>query len=507
MASESTSRSADDEPLDTLVARAVALHRANDLDAAEATYRDILQRAPKHPDALHLLGTIHGQRGDYVTAARLIQEALDQHRDPAYFADLGRALFEMGEFVRSLAAQEAALALNPRFGPAHFNRGRSLMEMARFQDAVDAYTQAIECGQADAVAFRNRGSARQGAGDLEGAIADYRHALQLNPQYLDALLGLSLLTLLTGDLANGWPLYEVRAGVKGTMYRWPADQPLWDGKSPLEGKRILLHAEQGLGDTIQFCRYAKLVAQRGAYVILEVQRELLPLVSGLPGAAVVVARGDPLPPFDLHCPLLGLPMRFGTTLETIPSPGRYLHTPAHLVARWRKLLGKRTRPRVALVWSGSTLHVRDAKRSIQLAQILPFLPEGIEYIGLQKEPRPHDREVLAGQSLVRNIGAQLRDFADTAAVCEICDALVAVDTSVVHLAGALLRPAMVLLPRDPDWRWMLQREDSPWYPTLRLLRQDSHGDWASALRKMQGALRTLTGDSSAIPPPRQEGNR
>lgn len=466
---------------------AMALHRAGQLAEAQQAYREILRLQPDHPDALNLLGVSFAQQSEPKAALALIDEALRHRRDAMYFVNRARALFELKRFDSSLASCEAALALKPDSADAHLHRGRALAELLRFGDAAASYTRAIELRPGDALAWRNRASARQALGDLPGAIADFDRAFGIDRDFHEALLGRSLALLLSGDLRAGWPGYETRLGMAGTIYRWH-DQPVWDGRAPLQGKTILLHAEQGIGDTIQFCRYAKPVAQRGARVLLEVQPPLLPLMAGLPGAAAVLARGEPLPPFDLHCPLLSLPGRFETSLDTIPSPGRYLHTPAHKVTRWRKALGPRRTPRVALVWSGNAQHLQDARRSIPLAQLLQALPEGLEYVSVQTDVRPADAEVLARTPRIRPIGAELRDFADTAALCELCDLLVSVDTSVVHLAGALLRPAIVMLPFDPDWRWLRDRADSPWYPTLRLLRQHQLGDWSQVLAQLREDL-------------------
>ncbi len=267
--------------------------------------------------------------------------------------------------------------------------------------------------------------------------------------------------------------------------------PQWLGAESLQDKTILLHAEQGFGDTIQFCRYVPLVAKLGAKVILEVQRPLVKLLSGLEGVSLIVARGDKIPVFDYHCALLSLPLAFRTELHTIPSVSRSIVSDKSKAANWATTLGKKTKPRVGLVWSGSTIHQNDYNRSLVLSQLLPYLPSNCEYVSLQKEIRDTDREVLVKQSGIRHFGSNLNDFTDTAALCELMDVVMSVDTSVAHLAGTLGRPTWVLLPFLPDWRWLLDREDSPWYPSLKLYRQEKIDNWDSVLEKVKTDLEKM----------------
>lgn len=262
-------------------------------------------------------------------------------------------------------------------------------------------------------------------------------------------------------------------------------QPLWDGREPLAGKTLLLQAEQGLGDTLQFCRYASVAQQQGARVVLEAQPPLVPLLRSLQGASQVVARGDPLPAFDVHCPLMSLPVAFGTTLDSVPSAVPYLEAPAERVQAWRSRLGPAKAPRVGLAWSGSRTHRQDRERSLALERLLAALPPGLTYVSLQKEVRDTDRPAMQG---LQDMGAELADFADTAALCEQLDLVISVDSSVAHLAGALGRETWLLLPFNADWRWLLRRADSPWYPGMRLLRQPVAGDWDAVLDGLRPAM-------------------
>ena len=297
-------------------------------------------------------------------------------------------------------------------------------------------------------------------------------------------MGRSLALLLKGDLITGWEVYE---------WRWKADchtspnrnfpQPLWLGFEDIAGKTILLHAEQGLGDTIQFCRYAKLVKERGAFLVLEIPKSLLGLLSGLKGVDEFVEKGKALPVFDYHCPLMSLPLAFKTTLKNIPHPTPYLAAKPQKREEWTHRLGRKEKTRVGLVWSGSTSHNNDQNRSITLQQLLPHLPEHFEYLSLQKEVREVDKPVLE-VSEIRYYNEELKDFSDTAALCELMDLVISVDTSVAHLAGALGKSTWVLLPYAPDWRWQLDREDSPWYGSMKLYRQDKTLEWSRVLNQI-----------------------
>ena len=276
---------------------------------------------------------------------------------------------------------------------------------------------------------------------------------------------------------------------------------MWLGSQSLQDKTILLHAEQGLGDTIQFCRYASLVAKLGAKVILEVQRPLLGLLKNLDGVSQIIARGDALPEFDYQSPLLSLPLAFKTQLHTIPSALRYLAGDSEKVLAWQARLGEKTKPRVGLVWSGNLEHKNDHNRSLSLSQVLPYLPSSCQYICLQKELRNADQAILAQHPHIQFFGDALEDFTDTAALCDLMDVVISVDTSVAHLAAALGKPTWVLLPFSPDWRWLLDRKDSPWYPSAKLYRQERIGDWNGVLSRVREGLEgivTLFNNDQAV---------
>ena len=326
-------------------------------------------------------------------------------------------------------------------------------------------------------------------GRLDEARASFDHAVGIRPNFAQAHWNRAQAMLLAGAFARGWREHEWRLAAHPELQR-PFAQPLWLGEEPLAGKTLLLHAEQGLGDTIQFCRYAPLAGARGARVVLEVQTSLVDLLRDLPGVSSVVARGDPLPPFVLHCPLPSLPLAFGTTLATIPAQTPYLRVPADRAAAWEARLGRK-RPRVGLVWSGNAGHRRDRSRSIPLYALMPLFDLDATFVSLQKDVRAADQAVLQQTPKLVDVSAGLESFADTAALIGELDLVIAVDTSVAHLTGALGKRLWLLLPAAPDWRWLTGRDDSPWYPTARLFRQNDARAWGPVVTRVRAALQEM----------------
>ena len=290
--------------------------------------------------------------------------------------------------------------------------------------------------------------------------------------------------LALGELVEGWLLYEWRARRSDGPAARSFSKPLWEGEN-VRGKRLLLHAEQGQGDAIQFSRYATIAAARGATVILEVPQALNTLLRGIDGVSAVVSSGSALPEYDLHCPLMRLPLVFGTTLATIPAATPYISADPQTLARWSTKLGPRKRMRVGLVWTGNPLHHNDSNRSIPFDVLAPLLDLPADWICLHKDLSGEDRDALTERPAIRHFADDIADFADTAALTQHCDMVISVDTAVAHLAGALGKPLWLLLPSFPDWRWLIEREDSPWYPTARLFRQSALGDWASVVERVK----------------------
>lgn len=500
---------------------ASALHQAGRLAEAEPLYRAVLDAEPARFDALHLLGVLRQQQGRSAEAAELIAAALAQRPDdpvaltnrsaalnalrrfdeavascdkalaakPDHVAALNNralALKEMGRTHEALASCDRALRLKPDYADAHNNRGLVLQALRRFDEALKSYDTALSLNPSHLDALNNRGIALFEAKRLDDALACFERALAIAPNHPHAHWNRAQVLLLSGDLARGWAEHEWRLASNPGLVR-NFDKPLWLGDASVAGKTVLLHAEQGLGDTIQFCRYATLVAARGARVVLEVQRPLIELMKTLAGPAAAVARGDALPPFDLHCPLLSLPLAFKTDLDTIPADVPYLRAPLG-ATDWDARLGAK-RPRIGLVWSGNPGHKRDRDRSIPFYALLPLLDLDTTFVSLQKEVRPADAAVLKQTGTVIDAADALTTFAETAALVAALDLLITVDTSVAHLAGALGKPVWLLLPQVPDWRWLMEREDSPWYPSARLFRQDATRAWGRVIVRVRDALR------------------
>jgi len=466
--------------------QALALHQTGQLAQAQALYQDILKVQPKHFDALHLLGVAAYQAKNSQRAVELIRQAIKLNPNSASaHSNLGLALHELKQFDDAVHSYDRALALKPDFAEAHSNRGNSLQKVNRISEAVVSYSMAVEHRPNYAEAHTNLGAAFRELGQLSAALSHFEQALLLNPNYADAKWNKSLTLLLNGNFFDGLPLYEWRwYGEPFASKKRSFSQPLWLGHKPLAGKSVLLYSEQGLGDTLQFCRYAKLVADLGASVILEVQPPLIKLLDSIAGVSVLVSKGELLPRFDYQCPLMSLPLAFKTDLGDIPSTHSYLSSDPAKTARWSAKLGNKTKPRIGLVWSGSSTHHNDHNRSMLLADLMRQLPLGYEYVSLQKDIRDTDRSELDGRENLLHFEHDLNDFADTAALCSLMDLVVSVDTSVAHLSGALGKPTWVLLPYTPDWRWMLGRNDSPWYPTLALYRQVVAGNWDDVLNRV-----------------------
>jgi tetratricopeptide (TPR) repeat protein len=460
-------------------------------DDAVRSYRRALDADPGSAPALHNLGVALARLGRLTEALDCYDRAIAIKPDyPSAYNNRGAALAAMLRTHEALASYERAIALRPGYAVAFNNRGIALWALERYAEAVASCERAIALEPGYADAHYNRGNALRELQRHEEAAASYERAIALDPGNAPAHWNLADSRLLQGDFARGWPEYEWRwklgdrRGAKREFGR-----PLWLGEAPLAGRTILLHAELGLGDTLQFCRYAAQVAQLGARVVLEVQPALAPLLRGLEGVDEIVAAGERLPPFDVHCPLMSLPLAFKSDLGNIPASIPYVRSDPGRAAAWRARLGAARRPRVGMVWSGSGGLAND-KRSMTLAQMLPLARDGAEWVSLQQEVSQADAAWLDSRDDIRHFGGELRDFADTAALVELMDVVLAVDTSVAHLAGAMGKPVWILLPHVPhDWRWLLDRDDSVWYPSARLFRQSAAGDWDGVVRWVSVELR------------------
>jgi Flp pilus assembly protein TadD len=430
---------------------------------------------------------------DFTRAIPLYEQAIAARPSSAEpYYKRANALKDIGRLEEAIASYDQAIERKPDYAYAFCNRGVVQHRLSLLPQALSSLDQAIALEPTDAVAHYNRALVLQDGARWEEAVASYDQAVAIDPQFSDAQYNRGLTLLFLGDFARGWTGFE---------WRWKNSQrlaigelrdfsqPLWLGNEPLAGKRLLIHMEQGLGDTLQFCRYAKLAAARGATVLLEVQPSLVGLLSNVEGVARVIPAGGELPPFDYHCPLLSLPLAFNTTLDTVPAAKRYLHNDPDKVLQWRRRLGEPTRPRVGLVWSGNPNNPIEPRRAIRLAAWLAHLPTQLEYYCLQKDIRTEDRIVRDSSPLIASFDSELPDFTNTAALCECMDLVVSVDTSVAHLSAALGQRSWVLLPAIPDWRWMRDREDTPWYPSMKLYRQKAAGDWNEVFARIGADLR------------------
>ena len=470
--------------------RGAVLCELRRLEEALASYEQAMAIKPDYAEA-------YNNRGAALRELERLEEALASYEQalsikPDYAEahnNRGVVLCELKRLEEALACYRQALQIAPDYAEAHNNRGIALMELERLKEALESYDQALSIKPDYAEAHYNLGVALQNLNQLDVALASYDRALSIKPDYAEAHWNKSLLLLLTGKFLEGWSLYEwrfKRIGRKKDYRTFP--QPPWLGQADLQGKRLLIQSEQGLGDVVQFCRYLPQVKALGAEIILNVPESLVPLISTMQCPMTVVPRGVPLPEFDVYCNLMSLPHVFNTTIETIPARTPYLFSDQSKVQLWRKRLGNKHRPRVGLAWSGSEFHQNDRNRSIRLEKLLPLMGSSVEWHSLQKVYRQHDIPLLDQHPQIRRHQDELNDFADTAALIECMDLVMSVDTSVAHVAGAIGKPVWILLPCCPDFRWMLDRSDSPWYPTAKLYRQPKSEDWQSVVREVARAL-------------------
>lgn len=478
---------------DALSNFALVLHGLKRSDEALAALDKALTLMPGHLDALNNRGNLLLDLQRPVEAISAFDAVLA--KEPRHLQariNRGNARAALGETEQALSDYDAALAMAPGHPLALFNRGNTLRAIGREADAIVAYDDALAAAPNHVGAWTNRGLAQAALNRHDDALASYERALAIAPDNADLHFNTGLSLLTNGDYARGFAEYEWRWKRAGFAPRKDLRKPSWLGETPLAGRTILLHAEQGLGDTLMFVRYAPLLARSGAEVVLQVQPELKSLLSGLDGVMATVALGETSPPFDLHCPLTSLPLACKTDLSSVPAEIPYLHASPTKIETWRPRLEALPSLRVALAWSGRATHVNDRNRSLTLAQLHPLLSlETVSFVSVQHELRAADATALSRYPRVIHLGDDLADFADTAAVLALADLVICVDTSVAHLAGALGRPTWVMLPFQPDWRWTLDREHSLWYPATRLFRQPAIGDWTSVIALVREGLSRL----------------
>jgi tetratricopeptide (TPR) repeat protein len=443
-------------------------------DRALALEPDLVMALNDRGNTLRLLGRPQ-------EALTCFERALALHpAAPQFHNNRGTTLVDLRRFEEAVACFDRAIALQPGAPDALNNRGAALLKLDRPEKALADLERAIAIKPDYSEAFNNRGTALQDLKRHREALAAHARALSLRPDNLEARFNLATAHLALGEFDEGWSAYEARwAKADLAPLRRNFRSPLWIDGHPIAGKTMLLHAEQGYGDAIQFVRYAPLVAQRGAKVLLETPRALQALFGSVAGVTQVIARGDRLPPFDLHCPLLSLPHAFRTALDSIPHNVPYLHAGADRLARWRDRLPPLGRPRIGIAWQGRAY---PRNRSVPFAALAPLLAlPGIEFISLQQELSDEDTHAVAQTGNLRHFGAEIKDFADTAAILADLDAVVSIDSAVAHLAGALGKQLWLMLIFAADFRWLIGREESPWYPTARLIRQSRIGEWSDVV--------------------------
>jgi tetratricopeptide (TPR) repeat protein len=475
---------------------------------AASSYESALRLAPGDADNLANYGMALAEQGLHEQASQAYRRALAAQPDHAVaHYNLGNACSELGDVGLAIDAYREALRLKPEFSSAYNNLGGVLQRRGDLPEAEQAYAAALRLNPHLETALNGLGLVRFEQGQLGAAIELYRRALRRRPDFAEAHLNLGLALLITGQLREGWEEYEWRWRAPSLkLERRHADQPRWQGE-PLTGKTILLHCEQGLGDTIQFARLARTVAGPGVRVMLEVEPPVYELCQRSLAGVDVYSKGEAIPAFDYQCPLLSVPRVLDITLENVPARIPYLVADGMRQQHWQARIGNPRALCVGLAWAGSGTHRYDRTRSVPAAALRPLLEvPGARHFSLQKGPAARQAQALGSGEALVDWTAELASFADTAALVSCLDLIITVDTAVAHLAGALGKPVWLLTPFAPDWRWLLAREDSPWYPTMRLFRQSRPDDWDEVVERVRAAL-TLRCASrpESLPDAREEG--
>lgn len=465
--------------------RGLVLHRLNRPLEALACYEQAISLKPDFVEA-------HGNRGAVLQSLGRLQEALASHERALALepqrsdVQINRAatLQLLRRAQEALDIYDVLLKTQPGQMQVHSQRATALQQLNRHEEALTSYRYALALQADDVQTHCNYGAALQDLNRLDEAMQCFDRALSIDPDHVDAKWNKSLLKLKVGAYLEGWRLYESgwHNGQRGLARN--LRQPLWLGQEDIQGKTLFIYPEQGWGDFIQFCRYVPLLQERGARVILETPATVAALLATLPGQHVAVEPGGRLPEFDLHCPVMSLPLACKTTLQTLPAQAPYLRADEGRRAVWRQRLGTRSRTRVGLAWSGAIGHQNDARRSMALTMLEPLLALPLEFHALQKELRPGDAATLSRLAKVRAHQTQLTDFAETAALIQELDLVICVDTCIAHVAGALGKAVWIMLPFAADHRWLQDRSDSPWYPSARLFRQKTAGDWGGVVEAL-----------------------
>ena len=455
-------------------------------------YLQVLELTPKSWDAAFRCAVLHfelEQHKEALTYLDRCQEMQPRHAMTLYMR--ARTLRELKNYPDAIAASQQAEALAPIDADVFNNAGIILQLMGRDGEAIEKFDHAIELRPGFVDAISNRSNSFTQAHKFEEALSGYALAKLLAPDDSNIGWNISLLHMLTGNFEAGWAGRESRWTKRTAPVPYPVfPSPMWMGGDAVNGKTILIYADEGLGDAIQFARYLPLLAAHGARVVLVVDDKLQSLLASLPGVALCLPKSTGnVPRFDYHCALSSLPLAFDTRIDTIPAARSYLPDVSEADRRvWERRLGPHDRLRIGLAWSGNPLHVNDHNRSMPLSAMMPLVAHAAQFVSLQRDPRPADAALLRQRADIVDLTGDLPDFSATAALVSCLDIVVTVDTSVAHLAAAQGRPTWILVPYTPDYRWMLDREDSPWYPTVRLFRQDEERDYKSVIDRISTVL-------------------
>ena len=466
-------------------------------DDALLTFQHVLTLNPEHWDAAYRCGFVLHEMGRSGDALPYFDLGAKLKPDMAVMQEMRAfALHHANRFKEALDANEKAYALNPNNASTSNNIGAALQLLGRDEEALVWFDRALKLLPDYAVALLNKASSLQQFHRFGEAVAAYERVSQIDPQLAEPDWNLSLYQLLIGDFEAGWRGREARWRRTNPGVYPKFSEPRWFGEEDTEGKTILVYADEGMGDTIQFARYVPMIAARGARVILVVEAPMLALLSTLSGVSQCLLQSSEMPTFDMHCPISSLPLVFDTRLDTIPSEPSYLpQLPAARVRAWQQRLDDRCGPerklRVGLVWSGNPSHKNDHNRSMSLHVLSRILDVDATFFSLQKDPKPADRETLRERTEIVDLTDELTDFVETAALVTCLDVVITIDSSVAHLAAALGCPTWILLPFTPDYRWLLDRDDSPWYPTAKLFRQTEIRDYGEVLDRVRTELKEL----------------
>jgi Tfp pilus assembly protein PilF len=464
------------------------LIQAGAMKAAEIACRQILEYDDSSAEGWFFLGLIHQDRQDWAGAGDYYRQAI--RLDPGLAEahnNLGVVLQTQEQFQRAERCYREALRLEPHYPEALNNLGNVVLDTGRFEEAEAAYREALRQQPGYVEAIKHLGNVLRAQGRLAEAIECYNRGLALAPDHVLLHTARAMVWIQMGDFVRGWPECEWRlSGVKQPIPH--VDRPVWDG-SPLAGRTIVIIAEQGLGDTLQFIRFAPEAARRGGNVIVFSTPILSRILASCPGVKRVVTDPRALPDFACYAPVMSLPRILGTTLETIPADLPYLAPEPATSAAWQAELGAKEGFKIGVVWQGNPIHTKDRERSFRLAQLAPVASvPGVRLFSLQKNFGLEQLDEVTGRFEVVELGTRLHDFVDTAAVMQQLDLVISADSSPAHLAGALGAPVWMALPYICDWRWMSERTDTPWYPAMRLFRQRRFGDWDEVFARMAGEL-------------------